>query len=166
MFEAILQEGEQIVMQESGIYCGGAATAAIKEARIVLTNRRILVVKGGGSGPASWITTVIAVAAVVVVPRVMGVQLGVLWAGLLGGLAGGVAHLISSKLFKGKEKPVKAEDVVHSFNFENIKSVEDATRGVNRDMIGITTNSDVVCKIGRMKNMPEWRAAIEKQRAN
>ena len=45
MFEAILQEGETIVMNDVGFYCGDGKTAAIKEGMLVLTNKRLLVLK-------------------------------------------------------------------------------------------------------------------------
>ena len=161
MFEAILQEGETIVMQDIGAYCGDGKTAAIKEGMLVLTNKRLLVLKNKGGGTASLIATVVVVGIVIAVPQATGMALGVIEAAILGGLAGAVASFVSSKIFKGKAKPAKAEDVVHAFALEDIKEISNATRGVTRDMIGVTT-SNGLCKIKPKDNLDAWRSALSK----
>ena len=163
MFEAILQEGETIVMQDVGAYCGDGKTAAIKEGMFVLTNKRLLVLKNkSGGGTASLISTIVVVGIVIGVPQATGIRLSVIEAAIMGGIAGAVASLVSSKLFKGKAKPAKVEDVVHAFALEDIKEISNATRGITRDMIGVTTSSGL-CKIKPKDNLDAWRNALNKQ---
>jgi len=161
MFEAILQNGEQVIKHDTGVYCGAGSVAAIKEGTFVLTDRRIIILKGGASNMfATTIGVVLAVGITVGLPTFFNVRLGMIEAALIGGATGGLFAFLANKLFKKKPKPAQAENIIASINFEDIGNVEVASRGVNRDMIGLVQKTGDMYKITGMKDKDEWRTAI------
>jgi len=164
MFDQILQEGETIVLHESGAHCGDGATAAVKVGQILLTNKRLLVLKKKGGNLGLIIGMIASMTIVMLI--IFNANLGYIEAGLLGalfGAAGAVAGMLVENAIR-KGKPSKTQhtpaDIEFSFALDQITAIEDGKRGIH-NMLVIKTNSGDTRKIGFGKNNDQWRAALK-----
>ena len=152
LFEKVLQDGESVVMQEDGIYCGDGKVAALNPGHIVLTDRRIFVCKSTKSMIGFYIGIGLMAGGI---PFTRGVIEGAVW----GMIAMGIGLLIEKLITRGKVKlPEKTE---YSCDLNNIESAEDGTRGV-RKVITIQSKSGEIFKID-VKDKVKWKSALAEE---
>ena len=167
MFEQVLQDGENIVMHEEGIHCGDGAVAAIKAGHLVLTDRRLIILKSKAAAFSMGNIIGFVVGVAIVLVFITGANLGFIEAAVLGAVFGGGGTFVGAMVEKAikKDKPSTAQysasDTEFSINLDEIASAEDGSRGVQK-MVVIKTKGGELRKIGLGKNNAQWKAALQK----
>ena len=164
MHEQILQDGETIeLQQENCTYCGDGAMAMVRTGDAILTNRRLLICENKQAIQVIIICAIIAAVVVIILPIAFGVRLGAIGGAIVGGIIGGTVWMVFSR-FKKPNKTTSDSKIALSFSLNDIAHVEDGKRGLNTNMLKLTTTSGDICKIG-VTHKEQWRAALLKHKA-
>jgi len=165
VFEDILQEDETITIENRGFFALEGSSILV-EGNFALTDKRLILVKRKG-GFLNGSTLGAIVAFVGVLPIISGHNVGIIEAALLGGAAGLFGSLIGSMVenvvmkFKKTTKRLGEESIAASIPLEDIARVEEGKQGLQKVLM-IDTKGDGVYKIGELKNLAEWKDALQK----
>jgi len=163
VFEDILQEGESIVFESQGLFVQDGSSIP-NEGNLAVTNKRLIMAKKNGWLSGSTIGAIVAFAGVlpVISGNVSIIEAALIGgaAGLFGSLLGSVAENVIRKVRK-TTKRLSEEDITATIFLEDILGLEDGKQGLQK-MLLISMKNGEVYKIGGLRNLGEWRNALQK----
>ena len=151
MVEEFLQKGEKVKLEENCNYTLKEGKIASNRAVIALTNKRFLVFKRSAklnSLVTMWIPIL------VIVPLILSIDVGILEAGLIGAVVGGLIGLVGSILVKDKGK--LEPDPELSINLKDISVSENKAS----DLV-VKGEKEEICQFTSVKK-EDWLKALKK----
>jgi len=149
MLENFLKKGEKVKLEENCNYSLKEGKVNKDRAVMVLTNKRFLVFKRSAklnSLVTMWIPIM------VIVPLILTIDVGIIEAGLIGAVVGGLIGLIGSIIVKDKGK-IESEPEL-AIDLKDIKVTDE------NGMIVVKDKKDTMCQFDTAKK-DDWLKAIK-----